>query len=717
MSQQIRYMSTVIVFLVGLAAASVASGGAVSSVVTPQGYFTPQRLEVQQQLEGAVLGIPKISSLRAHHDLLSSAPHQAGTPGDAELIEWLVDSYSRLGLPVERQVLTLYLPRPVVDEVEILSPVRLMLPVQEPPIPSDHYSSHPSLGPAWAAYSGSGEVAGQVVYANYGTRGDFEELEAAGIRLQGRIVVARYGKIFRGYKAKNAEESGAAGLILYTDPADTGWGQGISYPEGGWLNADSIQRGSLLTLPYPGDPLTPGAPAVSGTPRLSPADLDLPSIPVQPMGWGAAQEILSRMSGPAVPRAWQGGLPFAYRLTGGPELLVRVRVEQDREMIETSNVVATLPGTRFPDQFIILGCHHDAWSFGASDPNAGSIVLYEVARAFMELARRGIRTQRTLVFANWAAEEMGIQGSTEWVEANRESLAQGGVAYINLDGAALGLDFGAAVSPSLGPLLEDVLAEVAQPGAQPGTSVLEAWRAAEDGDRRFGALGGGSDHVAFYTHLGIPSMSISAGGSPGSAYHTNYDTLDWYRHTVGDDYEGALMLTQIVAVLAARLANADVIPLSPAAYADDFRLHLEEIDVLAGKANFSLNLDGLRAAIDDFASAGDLSGVSRATANGTLSPASANGISWEILQLERLWLENSGLPERPWYKSLYAAPDPETGYSPWLLPLLRKAVEDRDPSLARSAITSYERIFRLLRERVRTLDRLAVPLANEGDTR
>ena len=423
------------------------------------------------------------------------------------------------------------------------------------------------------------------------------------------------------------------------------------------------------------------------------------------------------MSGPAVPKDWQGGLPFAYRLTGGPELLVRVRVEQARELTQTSNVVATLPGTRFPDQFIVIGCHHDAWSFGASDPNAGSIVLYEVARAFMELASRGIRTQRTLVFANWAAEEMGIQGSTEWVEANRQSLAQGGVAYINLDGAALGLDFDAAVSPSLGPLLRDVLDEVAQPGASPGTSVFDAWLAAKGGERRFGALGGGSDHVAFYTHLGIPSMSVSAGGSPGSAYHTNYDTLDWYRHTVGDDYQGALMLTQIVAVLAARLANSDVIPLSPSAYAEDFRLHLEEIDALAVEEGFRLDLDGLRGAIDEFAAEGDLPGVRRATANGTLSPASANGISWEVLQLERLWLESAGLPDRPWFKSLYAAPDPETGYSPWLLPLLREAVEDRDTNMARSAVASYERIFRLLRERVRTLDRMAIPLAGEGDTR
>ena len=676
-------------------------------------YFSPQRRETQSQLEQALLSVPRIASLRAHHDLVSSAPHIAGTPGDAELVEWLVDAYSRLGLPVERQNLSLYLPRPVTNRVELLAPVRKPLSVREPPLEADRYSSHPSLGPGWAGYSGSGDVAGQVVYANFATVEDFEELQTRGIRIEGRVVIARYGKLFRGYKAKNAEQYGASALLLYTDPEDSGWDRGLSYPEGGWLNEHSIQRGSILTLPYPGDPLTPGVPAVPGTPRLDPDNLAFPTIPVQPIGWGAAEEILSRMTGPVVPGPWQGGLPFAYRLTGGPQLQVRVQVEQVREQTSTANVIATLPGTKFPDQLVVIGCHHDAWSFGASDPNAGSILLYEVARTFMELATRGIRTQRTLIFANWGAEEMGIQGSTEWVEANLNRLQQGGIAYINLDGAALGTQFSASVSPSLRPLVRDVLARVQQPGGAGEQTVFEAWLGDDAHDaKEFGALGGGSDHVGFYTHAGMPSMSLSAQGSPGSAYHTNYDTLAWYRKVVGDGYEGALMLTKVVALLAARLSNADVIPIRPKFYARDFRTRLDSIEELAKERGLELETASLRKALADFLAEPGMGRVLEALDDGSLSTASANGISWELLQLERLWLDPQGLPSRPWYKSLYAAPDPNSGYAPWLLPLLRGAVEDSDPGAARQAIEAYERIFRLLRERVRTLERLSVPLTD-----
>ncbi len=679
---------------------------------SPLFHFQPDRREAQRQLEGALVAIPRIASLRAHHDLLSSAPHPSGTPGDREVIEWLFDSYSRLGLPTVKQELSLYLPTPEAAEVEILAPVRLSLPLQEPALEQDRYSDHPSLRPAVAGYSGSGDVSGQVVYANFGRIEDFERLEQLGIRVQDRIVVARYGEIFRGYKAHNAERFGAAALLLYTDPEESGWGRGISYPEGGWLNRDSIQSGSILTLPYPGDPLTPEVEATPTAPRLDPAELEFPEIPVQPISWGSAEEILGRMTGPAVPRPWQGGLPFAYRLTGGPELLVRVHVDQPRGQVQTANVVATLPGTRFPDQMVVIGSHHDAWAFGASDPNAGSIVVYEVARAFMELARRGIRTQRTLVFANWGAEELGIHGSTEWVEANLEALAQGGIAYINLDGAALGTDFSAAVSPSLRSLLRDVLDEVDQPGDPQGRSVLDV-ELEDAAEELFGALGGGSDHVAFYTHAGIPSMSLHAGGSDGSAYHTNYDTLDWYRKVVGDTYDGALMLSRIVALLAARLSNADVIPLDPKGYASDFRRRLRDLEERAVEKGLRLDFGALRAAVDALEAQPGAREVLAALAEGRLTPAAANGVSWEVLALERLWIDAAGLEDRPWYKSLYAAPDPETGYAPWLLPPLRQAIEEGSTPAARRAVEAYERVFRLLRERLRILERLAEPLASD----
>ena len=666
----------------------------------PLRHFAPDRREQQRQIESALASVPNAQSTRDHHDMLSSRPHVAGTPGDLATSQELFEAYSRLGFEVERQELYLYLPRPVRAEVEVVAPEPVPLPVVEPPLPVDPYTSHPDLDVGWLAYSADGEVTSEVVYANYGTREDFERLERERVKVAGKIALIRFGKLYRGFKVANAEAAGAAAAILYPDPEDSGWGRGLPYPEGGWYTERSIQRGSILTLPYPGDPLTPGEPATRDAARRNPESVGLPGIPAQPIGWKAAEQILSRMEGPEIPDDdWQGGLPFRYRLEGGPLLSVRVAVEQERKLRKVENVIARLTGSASPQELVIVGSHHDAWSFGASDPNAGSVVLFEVARGFAELARRGVRPRRTLVFAHWGAEEQGILGSTEWVEAREAELRNDAVAYLNLDMAAMGTAFGAAASPSLAPLLREVADEVWPDRASGGSAVRTA-------------IGGGSDHVPFAFRVGVPVANLGVFGSDGSAYHTNYDTLRWYRQVVGSDYEGALQLARAVGRTAARLANADVIPLDPRGYASATVSALDDLAEDAEEKGIELRLDPLRRAIDSFRAEAEptMDALWDVIDENGFTAEGLAGLNWEIRQMERVWLDDAGLPERPWYRSLLSAPDPERGYSAWTLPLLRTAVATDDRASLADVTARYERIFRLLAERFRILGRMIRPL-------
>ncbi|MGA1401471.1 MAG: M28 family peptidase, partial [Phycisphaerales bacterium] len=339
-------------------------------------------------------------------------------------------------------------------------------------------------------------------------------------------------------------------------------------------------RGSVLTREQPGDVLTPFEPAFADATRRPIEDAGLFTVPVQPIGYAAANEIVRRMEGTPVPAdsGWKGGIPFEYRLAGGDALQVRVKVEQDRAVRRTANVVATLRGAIHPEEYVIIGCHHDAWGFGAADPLAGTIALMESARSFAEAARKGLRPARTVVFAAWGAEEFGIIGSTEWVEAERDRLAEHGVAYLNLDMASMGPNFSMSASPSLRAAARRAAAMT--PGARDpqGRSVLDL---AERDGRSFspGGSGGGSDHVAFVGHIAMPVATIHSGGSEGTSYHTNYDTLAWYRSIVGDDYEPALMIARYTANLATLLAFEAVLPIRTEAVARDAAAKLRTIPV------------------------------------------------------------------------------------------------------------------------------------------
>ena len=687
-------------------------------------------LSAQELDPATVARMPDAARLAATHALFASEPHVAGTAGDARTIERLAAEFRAMGdgidgFEVEVQEFFPLLSRPVKARLEILgadgAPIAptpgarrgvLALPITEPNLAIDPQTAHPDLDIAWNAWSGSGTAEAGVVYVNYGRREDFLRLKELGIDPRGKIALARYGGNFRGYKAKFAEQAGCVGLVIFTDPADSGTAKGKTWPDGGgWANADCVQRGSLVTLPYSGDPLTPFHFAAKDADRLDPAAIGLPSIPVQPVGYGAAQQIFSRMKGVAAPKEWRGGLASDYPLEDSA-LRLRLEVEQRREVTRTANVIARLRGAARADEQVILGSHHDAWCFGAADPLAGTICTLESARNFCELARAGVRADRTLVFCAWGAEEYGIFGSCEFVEKDAAALAARTVAYVNLDMAAMGLKPGGAVAPTLRAAVTRALA--AAPGPRGQGSALEAWSIEKEGVRAglpgYGDLGGGSDHVAFWCHAGIPSVSLSAGGSEGTSYHSNYDTVAWYRATVGDDYAAAQLVTGMASAMLAEFASGDGQVVSPRELVADCIVQSERLEKLARDRGLpSAEIAELVTLARGCVAAAD-------EAEGRLARAPRPDDEAALAALRTMWIYDGGLVGRPWFRNLYAATDRFSGYATASWPLLREAVEDAVPGsedAARSiaaAAAPYRKVLQDLGLRLNQLR--AAPPAN-----
>lgn len=629
--------------------------------------------------------------------MLADEPHVAGTPGDRRTIEEIESKFRELGSGVEGWQVKVHdfyplLSTPVAAELSIVAPDSFALELRERGL--GDAAAERARGPfAYLGYAASGDVTGEIVYANYGTKADFETLKAQGVDVRGKIILCRFGGNYRGYKVVFAQEAGAAGVIIYNDPADVGFTKGAVYPAGPWASDCCIQRGSLLVTGYQGDPLTPGVEATRDARRMSVDDAPLPKIPAQPIGYGQAAEIIKRMSGRELPsdlaEAWTGGLPHPYRLTGGEGLRVRLKIEQRREILKTSNILAVLPGSSNDpidrERLVILGAHHDAWNDGAADPTCGTITVLEAARAYAELAKSGWRPRRTIVFACWGAEEHGIIGSSEWVEANVGVLGAKGVAYINLDMASMGPKFGAGASPELKSVIADAAAVVPQ-AREPGKTVIDVWRPVGETEPPIGDLGGGSDHVGFLMHAGVPSASFGSGGSEGTSYHSAYDTLRWYWKAVGDDYEPALMVTRMTIATAARLADAPVIPYEPGRDLKDFGKHLDSIAKAAQSqasqfGDALTEIQGLRQSI------------SRRLAQ---SPAVSQDVAIENeirMRSSRRFFVEEGLPGRPWFRNWFVANDQNSGYATWTLPAFRRAIENSSAQEFREAATRYRMLI------------------------
>jgi N-acetylated-alpha-linked acidic dipeptidase len=551
-------------------------------------------------------------------------------------------------------------------------------PPTRAPIEGDPFSAHPDLLPGWNAYSGSGDVTAEVVYANFGRKEDFEELARLGVSVRDRIVLARYGGNFRGHKVQFAEEYGAAGVIMFNDP---GFADGDAYPDGPNMTPYTVQRGSVLTLPWTGDPLTPFEPALpfdapggDAVRRLDPADVAFHGIPVLPIGYGAAREILTRMTGPEAPAGWGGGLRITHRLTGGPGLTVRVNVQQRLDFTRATNVIGWLEGGELPDEWVILGAHYDPWGFGAHDPNGGTAMLLTLAETLGQLAREGCRPRRSIAIAHWDAEEYGIIGSTEWVEHYLAALTSNAVAYINADAAVTGPSFSASASPSLKRPIIDAARSVRYPGSA-GT-VHDHWMASarDRPEPPLGNLGGGSDHVGFYTHAGVPSAGLSLGGSNG-IYHSNYDTFAFFERFSDPDFVYGPALARVDGVLALRLANADVIPYDIARYGTDIVEHAGGLEELGAARGVPVRLDRLKAAAAAFTARARDFEAARDARLASGAPADAAALNARLIALEKAFIDMEGLQGRPWSRSLYASPDPFSGYASWMLPGIRYEIE------------------------------------------
>lgn len=683
---------------------------------TPVGLdgFSAARASEQRRWEEVFRAVPDQKSAREHLRQLTLEPHIAGTREDYATALYVRDLWRSYGLSADLKEYEVWLNYPKSQSVlELITKGRERLSVREAVVTVDPTSANSKITPLFNGYSATGDITAPLVYANYGLPGDYEDLKKAGVDVKGKIVLVRYGNSFRGVKAKVAEDNGAIGCIIYSDPADDGYMQGDVYPKGPWRPVASGQRGSVQYLfDYPGDPLTPGRPAIPGEPRLKPEEVtDLPRIPVQPIAYDVAQKILSQLKGPVRPGGFQGGLPFAYHVGGGNEVQVHLKTDMDYKLRTIWDVVARLEGDEEKDRWVVLGNHRDAWVFGAVDPNSGSSAMMEVARGFGELLKQGWKPRRTIILCSWDAEEYGLIGSVEWAEEFAAELREKAVAYLNLDAAVSGPNFGASSVPSLWKLLRAATRDVKDPKTK--KSVYQQWQdrahenrpegAANTREARIGALGSGSDYTPFLQHLGIPSTDMGFGGDYG-VYHSAYDSFYWMDHFGDPGFHYHVAAAQLWGTLALRLANADGLSFDYTDYATQIREFFKEAIELARTRKLAASLDdkAMSEAIDDFAKEAARIERERQEAVRDSDGDRLRKINDALIQAERQFTDDRGLRGREWYKHQIYAPGFYTGYAAQPLTDFRQALEDRN---AANAKESLERIVEAIKRATKTLKR------------
>ena len=665
----------------------------------------------EKEAEKLFLNLVNPDSFKSHLKELTKKPHVSGSKASKDVQKYIKKTMSNAGLDVMLYPYDVFMSKePGNSLVEIVLPSREPLNQQEDILKEDPFSNDPGLWKGWNAYSGSGDVTSEIVYANYGRKEDFEKLNTLGVSIKGKIVIARYGGNFRGYKAKFAQENGAIGLIIYTDPKDSGFTKGLVYPEGPYYNESTIQRGSLKTQKFSGDPLTPFEPALpldnrKKIKRLNPENVELHKIPVTPLSYGAAQKILEKMKGSPVPSSWQGGLPFTYRIEGGTDLKVRLKVDQKRNYVRINNVIGSIKGDKYPNEWIILGCHLDAWGFGATDPSSGTAMLLSLSESLGKLIKKGYKPKRSILIGHWDAEEHGLIGSTEWVEQMREELSAKAVAYLNFDGAVSGKKFGASSAPSLKKLIVDATKEVKYPYAD--ETVFSFWKEKQNEEPPIGNLGGGSDHVAFYMHLGIPSMSGGSGGT--TLYHSNYDSFHYYKNFVDPEFKMGPTIEKIAGIMTLRLANSEIILYDIERYAKDLKIHFERVENKIKK--YDANFKGFKLSKKSIL---NLEKPSSELANKIVSINSGKKISKkkiksinkQMIFLEKSFIDNKGMYYGNWYRSLYASSDPFSGYGAWILPGIEYEIVLKSSTKLNEWDQRYSKSINDLTQKIKTLIRV-----------
>ena len=618
----------------------------------------------------------------------------AGSPRNYWLAQYVARQWQAYGLEdVELIEHPVYLPWPVRYEATLLGATEEKLSLKEEAIPQDKDSYATDVGIPYCAYSADVDVTAPVVYVNSGNPADYDLLAQQGVEVRGKIALARYSVpySYRGFKALTAQRRGVAALLLYSDPADDGFKKGEVFPWGPWGPESHLQRGGIVyDFNLPGDPRTPGWASVPGGRFLAAESaVSMPTVAAAPMSYKDARKILEKMTGPTAPAAWQGGLPFNYRLGPSSDKLHLI-IQNDKQVRSIWNVVGRLDGAERPDEWVILGNHRDAWVYGGVDPSSGSASLMETARAFGELKRSGWKPRRTLIFASWDAEEFTLTGSTEWGELEADRLRAGALAYLNVDSSSSGNSFAVAAVPALAQFLRDVARDVPDPS---GGSIYDSWLRNEE---KKGAkeptvttrLGSGSDYTVFLNFLGVPIADLTFDG-PYGVYHSVYDSFTWVDRIGDPGYYYHAAMARYWSLAALRLAECDYVPLDYGAYAREVQLYLGETEHLAHERKLEINFGPALEASRRWEKNGRAALESARQAVDSGDRARVEQIHKALIKVERALLDPEGLAGRPWFKHLIYAPRPT--YKPLVLPALTEAIEAGDGKLANAEVNRLAR--------------------------
>jgi N-acetylated-alpha-linked acidic dipeptidase len=669
--------------------------------------FDPAAQVSELSWEGQARAIPDAARVRNLIGKLSDQPHLAGTPQARQTAEYLLAQLREYGLDARIEEYEALLPTPRSLLLEMSAPAPFQARLQEPPVAGDRNSADPGTVEGYNAYSGDGDITAPLVYVNYGVPADYDYLAEQGIDVKGKIVIARYGGSWRGVKPRIANQHGAIGCIIYSDPRDDGYFQGDVYPRGPYRPPQGVQRGSVLDmLQHPGDPLSPGWAAQPGARRLPLTEAGtLMKIPVLPVSYADAQPLLANLDGPVAPESWRGALPITYHLGPGAAK-VHLRIVMDNSTRPLYDVIATIPGSEFPGEWVLDGNHHDAWVHGASDPLSGVAPLLETARTLAELIRKGWRPKRTIMIAFWDGEEFGLTGSTEFMEKHTDELSRKLVAYINSDSSGRGrLNMGGSHS------LENFAQEVARDLNDPvsGKTLLEEWLAPagrHSGGQtvfRLNPLGSGSDYTPFLQHLGIASLDVGFGDdSNRGIYHSAYDDFYWYSHFGDPDFVFGRTLAQLDSIILMRLASAAVLPFEFGRLAAAVGRYLDEIEQLPNQKRRP-DLTSFRSEIAQLTRTAGAFDAAYLHALPKLGSATADRlaiINQTLYGTERDLTLDPGLPGRPWYRHRLYAPGVNTGYAVKTLPGIREAVEAGQADEAAQQARQLGQVLHILNARV-----------------
>jgi N-acetylated-alpha-linked acidic dipeptidase len=645
----------------------------------------------EAKVEEKFLAVPDPKLAGEALKTLTAEPHLAGTPEDHKTAEYVAQKFRAAGLDTEIVPYRVLMNQPKTVKVEAFGPDGKLLMTGPKPehVSGDPFDDNPRVVMPFNGSSGSGDITGDVVYANYGRLEDFDQLAADHVDLHGKIVITRYGSNFRGVKVYIAEQRGAAGVLIYSDPQDDGYFKGDAYPQGPWRPDSGVQRGSVQYLfKYPGDPETPGVASTPDLPdsaRVNPEG-NQPHIISIPISYADATPILQALKGAGVPQGWQGALPFRYHVGGQGTVKVHLVSVQDYQRRTIWDVIGKANGSDDSDDMVVVGNHRDAWVYGAVDPNSGTAAMLEAVHGVGALLKDGWKPKRTIVFCSWDAEEEGLIGSTEWVEQHAQALEHA-VAYFNVDVAVSGPNFSAAAVPSLKQFMREITRAVPSPA---GGTVYEAWRnqksegnehrpsnAPSDGDVRVGDLGSGSDFTPFLQHVGVPSTDIGSGG-PYGVYHSVFDNYAWFIMNADPHFVYLQQMARVLGLEAVRMADTDVLPFDYVPYAKEITSYIETAKRKAGEEKLaSIDFGPALAAAGRFSAAAEHAiGVEKGA---TADPAKLN---LALRQAENDLVSQAGLPNRPWYRHTIYAPGEYTGYAAVVIPGVTEAVQSKNADRA-----------------------------------